>query len=153
MGKKRIIQKDEKELIAEREKVDKNIAKGAVSSSASSSRNLGKGRVYVNATYNNTIISLTDSMGNVLFWKSAGSIGFKGTKKGTSFASSQVAQAIVQAARQFRIQQVEVYLKGIGGGRDSALKTIVNQGIEVEAIKDVTPVPHNGCRPKKPRRV
>jgi small subunit ribosomal protein S11 len=151
MGKKRVIQKDEKELIAEREKIDKNVAKSQ--SFSATARVLGRGKIYVNATYNNTIITLADMAGNVLFGKSAGSIGFKGTKKGTSFAASQVAQAVVQAARQLRIQQVEIYLKGIGGGRDSALKTIANQGLEIEAIRDVTPVPHNGCRPKKPRRV
>lgn len=151
MGKKRVIQKDEKELIAERDKVDKNVAKGIAAAGAVKS--VLKGRIYVNATYNNTIISLADNAGNVLFWRSAGSIGFKGTKKGTSFAASQVAQAIAQVARQLKIQEVDVYLKGIGGGRDSALKTIVNQGLEVQGVKDITPIPHNGCRPKKPRRV
>jgi small subunit ribosomal protein S11 len=150
MGKKRVIQKDEKELIAERDKVDKNVSKALP---GGISRILGRGRIYVDASYNNTIISLADVKGNVLFWRTAGSIGFKGTKKGTSFAASQVAQAVVIAARQFRIQEVEVFLKGIGGGRDSALKTISNQGLEIVSVQDVTPIPHNGCRPKKPRRV
>lgn len=150
MGKKRIIAKDEKELLAEREKVDQRLKKEiAVKVSSRETR----GRVYIFSSYNNTIMTLTDIAGNTLFWKSAGSIGFKGTKKGTSFAASQVAQALSMAAKQMRIREVEIFVKGIGGGRDMALKTLVNQGLEILSIKDITPIPHNGCRAKKPRRV
>ncbi|MDD5738383.1 MAG: 30S ribosomal protein S11 [Candidatus Pacebacteria bacterium] len=150
MGKKRVIKKTEKELIEETDKIEKKLGKEL---NVSASRPFKKGRVYISSTYNNTIVSLTDERGNVLFWRSAGNVGFKGTKKGTSFAASKVAQAVAQACDQFKIKEVSVFVKGVGGGRDSALKTIAGAGLEIEAIKDVTPVPHNGCRPRKPRRV
>jgi len=150
MGKKRVIKKTEKELIEETDKIEKKLGKEL---NVSTSRPFKKGRVYISSTYNNTIVSLTDERGNVLFWRSAGNVGFKGTKKGTSFAASKVAQAVAQACDQFKIKEVSVFVKGVGGGRDSALKTIAGAGLEIEAIKDVTPVPHNGCRPRKPRRV
>ncbi len=150
MGKKRVIQKTEKELIEETDKVEQKLKKEL---GQQTSRPFQKGRIYISSTYNNTIISLTDEKGNVLFWRSAGNIGFKGTKKGTSFAASKVALAVALACEQFKIKEVSVFIKGVGGGRDAALKTIASQGLEIEAIKDVTPVPHNGCRPRKPRRV
>ena len=98
-------------------------------------------------------MTLTDAKGNVLAWRSAGNIGFKGTKKGTSFAASRVAQALSTVAEKMKIKEIDVFLKGIGGGRDTALRTLVSQGLEVQSIKDITPVPHNGCRPRKARRV
>ncbi len=150
MGKKRIIKKTEKEILEEKEKVDKILRKEV---EIRPSESIKRGRIYISSTYNNTIITLTDSQGNVLLWKSAGSIGFKGTKKGTSYAASQVAQAIAALCQKLKISEVEVFIKGIGGGRDTALKTLVNQGLEIQSIKDITPIPHNGCRPKKPRRV
>lgn len=151
MGKKRVIQKTEKELIEETDKIEKKLGKDL--NTASQKTSFRKGRIYISSTYNNTIVSLADEKGNVLFWRSAGNVGFKGTKKGTSFAASKVAQAVALACEQFKIREVFVFVKGVGGGRDSALKTIAAQGLEIEAIKDVTPVPHNGCRPRKPRRV
>lgn len=150
MGKKRVIQKTEKELIEETDKVEQKMRKDL---GVSSQRLFKKGRIYISSTYNNTIVSLTDETGNVLFWRSAGNVGFKGTKKGTSFAASKVAQAVALACDQFKIKEVSVFVKGVGGGRDSALKTVAAQGLEIESIKDVTPIPHNGCRPRKPRRV
>ncbi len=150
MGKKRVIQKTEKELIEETDKIEKKLGKEL---NVASSRPFRRGRIYISSTYNNTIVSLADEKGNVLFWRSAGNVGFKGTKKGTSFAASKVAQAVALACEQFKIKEVSVFVKGVGGGRDSALKTIASLGLEIEAIKDVTPVPHNGCRPRKPRRV
>lgn len=150
MGKKRVIQKTEKELIEETDKIEKKLGKEL---NVAGSRPFRRGRIYISSTYNNTIVSLADEKGNVLFWRSAGNVGFKGTKKGTSFAASKVAQAVATACEQFKIREVSVFVKGVGGGRDSALKTIAAFGLEIEAIKDVTPVPHNGCRPRKPRRV
>ncbi len=150
MGKKRVIKKTEKELIDETDKIEKKLGKEV---SVASSRPFRKGRIYISSTYNNTIVSLADERGNVLFWRSAGNVGFKGTKKGTSFAASKVAQAVSLACEQFKIKEVAVFVKGVGGGRDSALKTIAAAGLEIDSIKDVTPVPHNGCRPRKPRRV
>ncbi|MCD6270558.1 30S ribosomal protein S11 [bacterium] len=112
-----------------------------------------RGRIYISSSYNNTKIALTDDKGNVLVWRSAGSIGFKGTKKGTSFAASKVAQAIADAAQKLKITEVDIFVKGIGGGRDASLKTLSTKGLEIESIEDVTPIPHNGCQPRKPRRV
>ena len=149
MGKKRVIKKTEKELIAETEKIEKKMKKDvSVKSSV-----VKKGHVYVYSTYNNTIITLCDETGNALQWRSAGNIGFKGTKKGTSFAGSKVAEAISEVMTKLRIRRIAVFVKGVGGGRDAALKTFSNKGFEITAIKDVTPIPHNGCRPKKRRRV
>ena len=150
MGKKRVIEKTEAELLAEKEKLDKTLKK---EQQVKSNQTVRSGRIYILSTYNNTIISLTDNQGNILAQSSAGKLGFKGTKKGTSFAGSQVAQAIGGLCSQLRVRNVAIYVKGIGGGRDSALKVLATQGLEIETVKDITPIPHNGCRPKKPRRV
>lgn len=150
MGKKRIIQKSEEELIKEREKIDAEVKKGPSVSVASKAKN---GRVYVSSTYNNTIISLADPTGNILSWVSAGSIGFKGTKKATPFAASKVAETICMAAEKLGIGVIEVFVKGIGSGRESAIRSLANHGLSITLIKDTTPVPHNGCRPPKARRV
>jgi len=150
MGKKRIVKKDATELLKERETVDQKLKKEIAVSAAKGAR---KGKLYVYSTYNNTIVTLTDEKGNALLWRSAGNIGFKGTKKGTSFAASKVAEAVALACQKLKINRFDVCLKGIGSGRDSALRTLVSKGFEIETIKDITPVPHNGCRPRKPRRV
>lgn len=150
MGKKRIVKKTEKELLEEKEKVDKKLKKDI---SLKPLERVGRGRIYISSTYNNTIITLTDQLGNVLLWRSAGNIGFKGTKKGTSYAASRVAQAIAEICNKLKIKEIDVFVKGIGGGRETALRTLSNQGLEIESIRDVTPIPHNGCRPRKPRRV
>ncbi|OGZ70000.1 MAG: 30S ribosomal protein S11 [Candidatus Staskawiczbacteria bacterium RIFCSPHIGHO2_12_FULL_38_11] len=118
----------------------------------SSSRVL-EGRAYVSSSYNNTIITLTNSRGQVLASKSAGAVGFKGTKKSTSFAASRVAEAIANVCKKIGLEKIEVFIKGIGAGRESAVRTLVNQGLNVVSIKDITPIPHNGVRPKKIRRV
>ena len=150
MGKKRVIKKTADELIKEKESVDKKMQKEVKVKAAGRAR---RGRVYISSSYNNTLISLADEKGNVLLNRSAGSIGFKGTKKGTSFAGSKVAEAAVLACQKMRISQVDVFVKGIGGGRDSALKTLANKGLDILSIADITPLPHNGCRPRKVRRV
>lgn len=150
MGKKRIIKKTAEELIEEKESVDKKMQKEVKVRAALRPR---RGRIYISSTYNNTLISLTDEKGDVLLNRSAGSVGFKGTKKGTSFAGSKVAEAAVWACQKLAISQVDVFIKGIGGSRDSALKTLANKGLQILSITDITPLPHNGCRPKKARRV
>jgi small subunit ribosomal protein S11 len=150
MGKKRIIQKSEKELIQETEKVESRVKKEPTIERAAGTR---EGRVYISSSYNNTIITLADKEGNVLTWKSAGSIGFKGTKKATPFAASKVAEAMVQTARKLGIEKVDVLVKGVGSGRESAIRSLAARGLEIGSIKDVTPIPHNGCRPPKARRV
>jgi len=150
MGKKRVIKKTEKELIDETDKIDK---RARIDIPVKEQRSLQKGRIYIASSYNNTIISLTNQKGDVLQWASAGSIGFKGTKKGTSFAASKVAEKIVEACIKLRIKEVAIFIKGVGGGRDSSLKVFAAKGLDIDSIKDVTAIPHNGCRPKKPRRV
>ena len=149
MGKKRVIKKTAEELIEEKDKIERKMKK-EVSIKPSA---LQKARLYISSTYNNTIITLADAQGNAILWKSAGNIGFKGTKKGTSYAGSQVAKAMALICQKMKIREVDVFVKGIGGGRDSSLKTLISNGIEITSIKDVTPIPHNGCKPPKPRRV
>lgn len=149
MGKKRIIKKTDKEIIDEKDKIDKAVEKGGKSSRKGS----GKGRIYISSTYNNTIITLTDEKGGVLSWSSAGSVGFKGTKKATPFAASKVAESVSLTIQKFNMDEIEVFVKGIGSGRESAIRALISKGINVSSIKDVTPIPHNGCRQAKPRRV
>lgn len=149
MGKKRIIKQSEAELLKEGEKTEGKAKK----ETAETLKKIQEGRVYISSSYNNTIITLADAKGNALGWVSAGNIGFKGTKKATPFAASKVAEAVSDIARKFGIEKVEVFVKGIGSGRESAIRSLVARGMEVTAIKDVTPIPHNGCRPPKARRV
>ncbi|MDO8529831.1 MAG: 30S ribosomal protein S11 [bacterium] len=150
MGKKHVTESNQEEAIKESEKVDAKVSKEVKVKSAD---RVQEGRVYVSSSYNNTIITLTNSRGDVLVSKSAGSVGFKGTKKSTSFAASRVAEAISNVCKKLAIEKIEVYIKGIGAGRESAVRTLVTQGINVVSIKDVTPIPHNGGRPRKVRRV
>src|SRR6266571_4999210 len=107
----------------------------------------------VHASFNNTVITITDQGGNVLAWSSAGCVGFKGSRKGTPFAAQLAAQAAGNAAREHGVRQVEVRVKGPGAGRESSIRALQGIGLEVKAIKDITPIPHNGCRPPKRRRV
>lgn len=110
-------------------------------------------RAYIQATFNNTIVSLTDQNGDVLGWASAGMVGFKGPKKSTPFAAQQVVKQVVENVKDSGVKEVSVYVKGIGGGREGAIRAFHANGINVLSIRDVTPIPHNGCRPKKRRRV
>lgn len=150
MGKKHVTEQNQEEAIKESEKIDQNLKKEV---KVKSSNRVSEGRVYVSSSYNNTIVTLTDSKGNVLSSKSAGAVGFKGTKKSTSFAASRVAEAIANVCKKVGMEKIEVFIKGIGAGRESALRTLVAQGLNVVLIKDVTPIPHNGVTPKKVRRV
>ena len=111
------------------------------------------GVAHVKATYNNTIVTLTDLTGNVISWASAGMAGFKGPKKSTPYAAQIIARIAVEKAKEFGLQEVSVFVKGVGTGRESAIRALNANGLIVSSIKDVTPIPHNGCRPKKPRRV
>ncbi|MDD5039830.1 MAG: 30S ribosomal protein S11 [Patescibacteria group bacterium] len=110
-------------------------------------------RAYIQATYNNTIISLTDPNGNTLVWSSSGHMGFKGPKKATPYASSLVVRDLCDRARDFGIKSVDVFVKGVGSGREAAIRAFNANNINVLSIKDTTPIPHNGCRSPKPRRV
>lgn len=150
MGKKHVVQQNQEEAIKEKEKIDSAVKKEV---KVKASQRVIEGKIYVSSSYNNTIITLTDSMGNVLVAKSAGAVGFKGTKKSTSFAASRVAEAIAGIAKKLGVEKMDVLIKGIGAGRESAVRTLINQGLNVVSIKDITPIPHNGVRPKKVRRV
>jgi small subunit ribosomal protein S11 len=151
MGKKHIIETNQEELIKEAGKVEAAVNKEAKVKSAIAG--VKEGKVFVSSSYNNTLVTLTNQRGQVLAWKSAGSVGFKGAKKATSFAASKVAEAIANICKKMGIEKIEVLIKGIGAGRESAVRTLVAQGLNVSSIRDVTPIPHNGCRPKKVRRV
>ena len=111
------------------------------------------GLVYVQASFNNTIVTITDMNGNVLSWKSSGSLGFRGSRKGTPFAAQQASLTAANKAKEYGLRSVEVRVSGPGAGRESAVRALATVGIEVKAIRDRTPIPHNGCRPPKKRRV
>jgi len=116
-------------------------------------KNVPVGIAHIQATFNNTIVTITDLEGGALSWSSAGSLGFRGSQKGTPFAAQQASMTAVNAAREHGLRAVTVRIKGPGGGRESAIRAIGAAGIQVRAIRDVTPIPHNGCRPPKRRRV
>lgn len=150
MGKKRILKQTEEEALKQTEAQEVNERKvKAVSKSGQFSR----ARVCVQSTYNNTVVTITDKKGNVLAWSSAGAVGFKGPKKATPFAATRIVEVLLEKVKNLRIKEVDVLVKGVGTGRDAAIRALVNQGLEISYIKDVTPIPHNGCRPRKPRRV
>ena len=111
------------------------------------------GVAHVQASFNNTIVTITDMDGNVVSWASAGKVGFKGSRKSTPFAAQVAAEATAREALQLGMKRVEVWVKGPGGGREAAIRSLQAAGLEISAIKDVTPIPHNGCRPPKRRRV
>ncbi|MCK4248877.1 MAG: 30S ribosomal protein S11 [Candidatus Omnitrophica bacterium] len=116
-------------------------------------KNIPGGRVHIQATFNNTIITITDKQGNVVAWASAGSSGFKGSRKSTPFAAQIAAADAAKKAMEHGVREVEIYVKGPGSGRESAIRAIQAAGLTITVIRDVTPIPHNGCRPRKRRRV
>ncbi len=147
MGKKKVIQKSGAEAV-------KDEAPVALKKKTESARvRYEKGFIYVQASYNNTLLTVTDDKGNVLTWLSAGSLGFSGPKKATPFAASKVAEAIVEKIQKSGPSTVEIFVKGVGSGRDAVLRSLAAQGLNIVSIKDVTPIPHNGPRPRKIRRV
>lgn len=116
-------------------------------------KKVSSGRAYVHASYNNTIVTLTDLNGNVLGWSSAGVVGFRGPKKATPYAASVIVKDVCDKVRDTGLREVSAFVKGIGSGREAAVRALHANGINVTLIKDMTPIPHNGCRPRKPRRV
>ena len=116
-------------------------------------KNIGKGAAHICSTFNNTIVTITDVYGNAVSWASAGELGYKGSRKSTPFAAQMAAEAAAKAAMEHGMKTVEVYVKGPGQGRESAIRALSTAGLQVTMIKDVTPIPHNGCRPPKRRRV
>ena len=116
-------------------------------------KNIEKGAVHIRATFNNTIVTITDAQGNAISWASAGELGFKGSRKSTPFAAQSASETAAKAAMEHGLKTVEVFVKGPGAGRESAIRALEAVGLQITLIKDVTPVPHNGCRPPKRRRV
>lgn len=116
-------------------------------------RNIPIGAAHIQTSFNNTIVSITDANGNVIAWSSAGSLGFKGSRKGTPFAAQMASETAAKKAMEMGLKQIDVYVKGPGAGRETAIRALQASGLEITMIKDVTPVPHNGCRPPKRRRV
>lgn len=147
MGKKRVIKKPE-ETGAEPVKKDTGSA-----SVHPRRKDVSRGIASIQATYNNTIITISDEKGNVLNWSSSGSLGFRGAKKSTPFAAARVAETVAEKAKVFGLKEINVLIKGVGSGRDSAIRSLANHGLDILSIRDVTPQPHNGPRPPKVRRV
>jgi len=141
MGKKKVAQTGGSE------------AKAASGASQKKIKKISRGKVYINASYNNTIVSVTDEKGNLIAWATAGSLGFSGPKKATPFAASKIMTVITEKLKAAGATDLDITVKGVGSGRDSAVRSLLNQGFNIVSIKDVTPIPHNGPRPKKLRRV
>lgn len=116
-------------------------------------KNIERGQVHIRSSFNNTIVTVTDMNGNAISWASAGGLGYRGNRKSTPFAAQMAAEAAAKASMEHGMRNVEVYVKGPGAGRESAIRALQSAGLEVNMIKDVTPIPHNGCRPPKRRRV
>ena len=116
-------------------------------------KNISVGQAHIRSTFNNTIVSITDAQGNVIAWKSAGTVGFKGSRKSTPFAAQMAAEACAKTAMEHGLRKVSVFVKGPGSGRETAIRSLQAAGLEVSSIQDCTPIPHNGCRPRKRRRV
>ncbi len=137
--------------MAEKETKKKSVSKKGTKKRAV--KFIKKGVAHINATYNNTIVSVSDVNGNVIAWSSAGKNGFKGPKKATPFAASTIVEDVCNKVKSFGLEEVAVLVKGVGLGRDAAIRAFNTNGINVTSIKDITPIPHNGCRKPKPRRV
>ncbi|KKU44184.1 MAG: hypothetical protein UX61_C0004G0007 [Parcubacteria group bacterium GW2011_GWA2_46_7] len=150
MGKKTVIKQDASESLKEQEIIEANIKKDTGSGAI---KRLEGTSVFINSSYNNTIITVADHRGNVLGWSSAGALGFKGPKKATPFAATSVVDALIQKLKRIELGKVSIFVRGVGGGREAAVRAFINKGLDVQLIKDVTPIPHNGPRPPKPRRV
>lgn len=129
------------------------MAKAKKKSRKKEKKNISHGAAHIKSTFNNTIVTITDLDGNTLSWASAGNVGFKGSRKSTPFAAQLTAEAAARRAQEHGVRKVDVYVKGPGSGRETAIRSLAATGLEILGIQDVTPVPHNGCRPKKRRRV
>lgn len=116
-------------------------------------RNIEKGQAHIKSTFNNTIISITDEEGKVVAWSSAGKVGYKGSRKSTPFAAQLAAENVADEAKDMGLKEIEIFVKGPGSGRESAIRTLQSAGLNITLIKDITPIPHNGCRPPKRRRI
>lgn len=140
------------EVVLESAAVD-GVAEEVAKKRKKSKRQVFKGRASIQCTYNNTIVSLTDVNGAVLGWSSSGHLGFKGAKKSTPYAATQVVGDVTEKVKKYGLQEIEVFVKGVGSGREAAIRALANNGFSLISIKDLTPIPHNGCRPRRPRRI
>jgi len=149
MGKKKVIKETTEEILKEGE-VREAVSKKKKEIKA---KKLDVANVYIQSSYNNTIVTVTDLNGEVVASESAGAVGFKGPKKATPFAATKVIDSLMNKTQRLMIKEVNVFVKGVGSGREAAVRALVANGLEILLIKDITPIPHNGCRPRKPRRV
>ena len=131
----------------------KQVKKTATTRKRRERKNIERGAAHIRSSFNNTLVTITDLQGNAISWSSAGSLGFRGSKKSTPFAAQMAAETAARGAMEHGLKTVEVYVKGPGSGRESAIRALQTAGLDVNLIKDVTPIPHNGCRPPKRRRV
>ncbi|MHB9020051.1 MAG: 30S ribosomal protein S11 [Minisyncoccota bacterium] len=151
MGKKKVAKNENKEVAsAGKDKVENPVVK---TTAKAASKKIDTGNAYIKVSYNNTLISVTDEKGNLLAWSSAGSLGFSGPKKATPFAASKVVAALAEKLKKIGPANLHIMVNGIGGGRDSSIRSFANQGFNVLSIRDVTPIPHNGPKPVKVRRI
>lgn len=148
MGKKRIIKQTTEEVLKEKEAQEAR-TKGKKEVRG---KKIVRGKAYIQSTYNNTLITITDTDGDVIAWESAGAVGFKGPKKATPFAATKAVESLMRKIFKIGLKEVNVFVKGVGSGREAAVRALANQGIDILSIKDVTPIPHNGCRRPKPRK-
>jgi small subunit ribosomal protein S11 len=153
MGKKKIIAQSEQDILREEQELSAAQKKAASGAQSFKSKRVEKAKAFIRSSYNNTILTLTDMGGDVLASASSGALGFKGPKKATPFAASKVVEAVIEKVRKLGVREVIVYVRGIGSGREAAIRALASHGLEISTIKDVTPIPHNGCRPRKVRRV
>jgi small subunit ribosomal protein S11 len=153
MGKKKIIAQSEQDVLKEEQELSAAQKKAVSGAEKIRAKRVEKAKAFIQSSYNNTLLTLTDMEGDVLAWASSGGLGFKGPKKATPFAASKVVEAVIEKVRKLGVREVLVYVKGIGSGREAAIRALASHGLEISAIKDITPIPHNGCRPPKVRRV
>jgi small subunit ribosomal protein S11 len=149
MGKKRVIKETTEEILKEKEAREATVKK----KKEVKVKQLDRANIYIQSTYNNTIVTITDLQGDVVAGESAGAIGFKGPKKATPFAATKVVDSLVAKLGKLTLKEINVFIKGVGAGREAAIRALAANGLDIVSIKDITPIPHNGCRPRKPRRV
>jgi small subunit ribosomal protein S11 len=149
MGKKKVIKETAEQILKEGEIIEATAKK----KKEVRAKKIDVANVYIQATYNNTIVTVTEPNGNAVATESAGALGFKGPKKATPFAATKVIDSLMNKMQKIIFKEVDVFVKGVGSGREAAIRALAANGLEILSIRDVTPVPHNGCRPQKPRRV
>jgi len=153
LGEKEKIEKEEKSDLLLAEKPVEELIVAKKKRKKKIRRQILRGQVHIQCTYNNTLVTFSDLGGKVLAWSSAGSLGFKGAKKATPYAATQIVNAASEKVSKYGLKEIEVYVKGVGSGREAAIRALANNDFQITLIKDITPIPHNGCRPRKPRRV